>query len=319
MNIFVDTNVILTGALNPFGPSNRLLTIKGKVNYYTSQMVLRECRWLIDKKTKDELKRNYISQLIEKFLKQSEIIIVRDEKPPEIISCNDPDDQYIYDSAKKHNCEYICTYNVKDFPLHGIKAKTPHFILLEIEEPSLANYVQYPLLGKSGTLLFIGCLSHKSSMGNILSSNSEIKVYSDSNGYICVSGTNVTELKTHKSLEGGIEQVLSFRYKENMFEASRWSLKNKLWKKEILTTANCTFHSNTNALFFSANHNFFGLIRNLSGLPRFIRDKNMQHVFSNQSLETVTGSLDLKYIIDNIKITKSKKGYSIEYPLKGIS
>lgn len=42
----------------------------------------------------------------------------------------------------------------------------------------------------------------------------------------------------------------------------------------------------------------------------------MQHVLSNKSLETVAGSLDLKYVLDNTKIMTTPNGLKIEYPVK---
>ncbi|MGL6632207.1 hypothetical protein ACSZOF_01345 [Aeromonas veronii] len=56
MNIFLDTNVVLTGALNPYGPARKLSKLLGKVIFYTSQRVIQECTWLLNKKTKDEQK-----------------------------------------------------------------------------------------------------------------------------------------------------------------------------------------------------------------------------------------------------------------------
>ncbi|ENC9558372.1 PIN domain-containing protein [Aeromonas hydrophila] len=317
MNVFLDTNVVLTGALNPHGPARKLSTLVGKVIFYTSKRVIQECTWLLDKKTKDEQKRNLAEYLINNYLKSLNTILVPDEEVSQTVVCYDVDDQYIYDAANKHNCEYICTYNVRDFPTSQTKARTPHYILLELEQNNIENYIQFPLLHKHGTMIFIGSLHHKSSMGKILQSDSGINVFTDNNGDICIEGKSVKNIFKSSSLEGNIEQVLSFRYNSYNFEAARWSLRDGNWEKRVLTRANCSFSENTKPLlFFREDHNFYGHVKNVSGIPRYVKDKHMQYVLSNKSLETVAGSLDLKYVLDNTKIMTTPNGLKVEYPIK---
>lgn len=317
MNVFLDTNVVLTGALNPYGPASRLSKLLGEVIFYTSQRVIQECTWLLNKKTKDEQKINLAGYLINSYLKSLNTILVPDEEVSHTVVCYDVDDQYIYDAARKHNCEYICTYNVRDFPASQIKARTPHYILLEQEQNNIENYIQLPLLNKHGTMIFIGSLAHKSSMGKILQSDSGINVFTNNNGDICIEGKSVKNIFKSSSLEGNIEQVLSFRYNSDNFEAARWSLRDGNWDKQVLTRANCSFSENTKPLlFFCKDHNFYGHVKNVSGIPRYVKDKHMQHVLSNKSLETVAGSLDLKYVLDNTKIMTTPNGLKIEYPVK---
>ncbi|WP_320545814.1 PIN domain-containing protein [Aeromonas veronii] len=317
MNVFLDTNVVLTGALNPYGPASRLSKLLGEVIFYTSQRVIQECTWLLNKKTKDEQKINLAGYLINSYLKSLNTILVPDEEVSHTVVCYDVDDQYIYDAARKHNCEYICTYNVRDFPASQIKARTPHYILLEQEQNNIENYIQLPLLNKHGTMIFIGSLAHKSSMGKILQSDSGINVFTNNNGDICIEGKSVKNIFKSSSLEGNIEQVLSFRYNSDNFEAARWSLRDGNWDKQVLTRANCSFSENTKPLlFFCKDHNFNGHVKNVSGIPRYVKDKHMQHVLSNKSLETVAGSLDLKYVLDNTKIMTTPNGLKIEYPVK---
>lgn len=307
MNVFLDTNIVITGALNPYGPAHNLVKLASSVSFFTSQRVLQECIWLLNKKTNIPEKQNFVFYKINQCLGQLNCTLVKDENMSTDTLCHDVDDQYIFNSARKHNCKYICTYNVKDFPLHEIKAKTPHYILHEVDNLNIHNYIQNPILGRHGTILFIGTLHHKSSLGNIIHSSSGINVFTNIEGEICITGPSIKNIKYFSSLEGGIEQALSFRYNSTSFEADRWSYRNGVWHKEPLTRSNCNFSDDTRAqLIFCNEHNFFGHVQNISGIPRFVKDKQMQHVLSNNSLETAVGSLDLKYILDNTIITKKR-------------
>ena len=317
MNIFLDTNVVLTGALNPYGPARNLLKLTKDVTFYTSQRVMQECRWLLEKKTDNQQKQDFVLSQIDGYLSKLNAILVEDEPESKNATCHDVDDQYIFDSAVKYNCKYISTYNVRDFPTDEVKAKTPHFILHEIDDQNIDNYIQLPLLNKHGTMIFIGQLHHKSSMGNILRSDSGIRVFSDHNGKICIKGESVKNVCQLDALEGNKEQVLSFRYNSGNFEAARWSYDGAAWNKQVVTRANCSFSEETSPLlFFCPNHNFFGHVKNVSGIPRYVKDKHMQHVLSNKSLETATGSLDLKYVLDNTKIVNTLSGTRVEYPVR---
>lgn len=316
MNIFLDTNIILTGSLNPYGPSNALIKLVKKVKYFTSQRVIQECIWNLEKKTNNPLKIKFVESLIGNFCKELDIKIVEDTEPKQII-CSDPDDQYIYDAALTYDCKYICTYNVKDFPIGIIDSRTPHYLIHKIDHNNVDNYVQYPLLADKGTLLFMGKLHHKSSMGDILFSSCGIKVYSNQNGTICIEGKNVRSSKAFSNLEGDTSLAITLRYNKSNFEASKWNFDGIKWNKTLLTTAECTFSKETKPLlFFKENHNFFGHIQNISGIPRYVKDKSMQHVLSNNSLETAVGSLDLKYVLDNIKIIKIQNGFRVDYPVR---
>lgn len=315
MNIFLDTNIILTGSLNPYGPSNALKKLAKEVKYFTSQRVIQECIWNLEKKTNDPLKIKFVESLINSFCKDLDITIVEDNEPKQII-CLDPDDQYIYDSALNYNCKYICTYNIKDFPIGKIESKTPHYLMHKIDNKNVENYVQYPLLADKGTLLFIGKLHHKSSMGDILFSSCGIKVYSNQNGTICIKGDKVRSSKSFSNLEGDTSIAITFRYNKSNFEASKWDFDGIKWNKTLLSTAECTFSNETKPLlFFRENHNFFGHVQNISGIPRYIKDKNMQYALSNNSLEAVAGSLDLKYVLDNLKIIETQNGLLVDYPV----
>ena len=316
MNVFLDTNVVLTGSLNPYGPSSSLVNIANRVKFFTSQRVIQECVWNLEKKTDNPLKIEFVKSLIDVYFQKLNITIVQDYEPQQII-CSDKDDQYIYDSALNNNCQYICTYNIKDFPNNMIKSKTPHYLMHEIDNENIENYVQYPLLSEQGTMLFIGKLHHKSSMGDILYSNSGIKVYSNKNGTICIEGDSVRSSRSFSNLEGNTSLAITLRYNKSHFEASRWIFDGIKWNKKLLTTAECSFSRETKPLlFFKENHNFFGHVQNLSGITRYVKDKNMQHVLSNNSLETAVGSLDLKYVLDNIEINKTQDGFQINYPVR---
>jgi putative PIN family toxin of toxin-antitoxin system len=300
MRICLDTNVIFSGALSPQGPSSKLSTIKDKVTFLVSNYVINECQKVISKNSPNKYVKSKALWLIENYLSRLGAIFIYGKEDNAFI-CNHKDDQDIFDSAFKYNCNYICTYNIKDFPKSEIGIITPFALLRLIDNKNVQNFVQYPLLSDKGTLLVYGTLNHKSSMGRIIKSENGIEVYTDTNGYILLKGDTVKNLKTLKPLEGEKEFAMIIRYKPNFFQATRWSYNEDRndWNKEVLTRVNCCFSKKTKAtLKFEENHNFFGNIQNISGLPIFVKENKFKYILDNKSLEAVSGSIDIRYMLN---------------------
>jgi len=313
MKIFLDTNVILTGAFNPYGPASQLKSIIEHVRFVVSDYVLKECYWNAKRCSPNKIIEECAIYLINEFLNHLNVIEVNNINSSGYI-CSDKNDQQIFDAAYMNKCDCISTYNFPDFPSSTMSIQSPLSILHTFQTGKVDHYVQYPLLSNKGTLLFFGTLHHKSSMGNILYSKGALTVLADKNGYIELKGKSVKSVRALAPLEGGKEFAMVIRYNSSNFEASRWVYKEK-WEKEILTTATCKFDENTKvALFFENKHQFFGQVQNLSGMPRYIKDKKTPFILANKSIEAVTGSIDLKYILYNSKVDKTNNGYKIILP-----
>ena len=308
----------MTGAFNPFGPSAQLTQITDKATFIVSDHVINECKWNINRCSPNTLVANSAKIAVINFLKKLNAIEVIGTKKSGY-ACPDNDDQLIFDSAYTNSCSFICTYNFPDFPISTkIEIKTPLAILRLVRHNNINYYIQYPILSDTGTLLFWGTIHHESSMGVILRSKNYVTVFADKKGYICLDGPSVHSTNPKNPLRRGEEFALIIRYKKNNFEASRWSI-NKCgkWAKEILTTSKCQFGEVTStALFFEKNNKFMGQTQNVSGMPRYVKEKKLPSILANKSIEAATGSLDLKYVLSNAKIHNTIRGFQVSFPIK---
>ena len=297
--VFLDTNVVLTGALDRSSFSGRLTSFLEKIQFLHSAHVLKECNNLISRDAPTDEIRTIALEAICWFLDNLQSEVVENHEPPNGLSANDPDDNLIFGSAIAANADVLCTYNIKDFPEGAVVINTPISIHRTFSNPELEQYIQTINLSSQGTLLFFGRLHHPSSMGPILISSNGVTVTADETGLIQLSGTNVKRHKALKPLLGNEEFRLSIRYKETDFEAALWTKKLTSWTKEILSNGVASFSEKTShVLFFVPNHQFSGHIQCISGIPRYVKDKQLYSALDNYSLEAIEGgSLNLKWFL----------------------
>ena len=132
-------------------------------------------------------------------------------------------------------------------------------------------------------------------MGTILDSQGHVTVFADDRGFIRLVGSGVKRCRLIKQLQGNMEFRLTLRYNTTDFEAALWTKASDTWLKEIMTTGSADFSVATRPILcFVPEHNFSGHIQCISGLPRYVRDKQMPAALDNYSLEAAAGSLDLK-------------------------
>ncbi|MBJ7277438.1 PIN domain-containing protein [Marinobacter salarius] len=316
MKVLLDTNVVLTGALNPYGPARQLKKLVSQTDFLVSERVLNECDWNIDRKAPGQIIAQTAKTLFRRYLSDLNATVVTDVTTSRS-DCYDPDDQIILDTATANKCSAVCTYNTRDFPFDGIACVIPFQLLKQQESPQVHNYVQYPLLCERGTLLFMGQLHHRSSMGTILRSCDSTQIFTDKDGYIRASGQNVQQVNVKAPLIGSETLVLVIRYKPGFFEAARWRIVSGAWSKQILTTGKCNLSSKTTpALFFEKDHRFSATVQNVSGIPTFAREKNLAHALTSGSMEAATGSLDLRYVLQHASFQKGESGYCVTFPIK---
>jgi len=294
MRVFLDTNVILTGAFTARGPSASLGSL-AKATFLYSRCVLDECNHLIENNAPNEQVVRMASARIQGYLKQLRAECVPDCSPPAGVSAHDPEDDVILGAAIASNADVVCTYNIKDFPTDEIGVGTPLSVHRSVSEPTIEQYIQPVMLSEKGTFLLFGRIHGQGSMGPILQSENGTTVVADHEDYIRLIGPSVQRHKVVKPLTAGQEFKLTIRYNKSDFEASVWSKNSGAWRKEVLALGSAVFSNTTKPLlFFVPNNRFSGHIQCVSGLPRYVKDKQMASALENYSLEAVAGSLDLR-------------------------
>lgn len=300
MRVFLDTNVILTGAFTDCGPAASLGALV-KATFLYSPYVLDECHHLIERSAPNEQIVRIASARIQSYLKRLRAECVSDCSPPAGISALDPGDDAVLGAAIASNADAVCTYNVKDFPANEIDVSTPLSVHRSVSEPTIDQYIQPIVLAARGTVLLFGRIHHQSSMGPILQSENGTTVVADHEGYIRLIGPSVKRHRTVRPLTAGREFKLTIRYNQSDFEASLWSKNSAAWEKEVLASGSADFSDTTMPLlFFVPNHRFSGHIQCISGLPRYVKDTQLTSALDNYSLEAVAGSLDLRSFFQRV-------------------
>lgn len=303
MRVFLDSNVVLTGSFNPQGPAGTLAALLGRAAFVYSPQVLAECDYLIGRDAPTPGVAQAAQHRIRAYLAALRASQVSNAAPPVGVAALDADDNLLLGAALAAQSSAICTYNVKDFPASHINVGTPLAIHRSMAEPKIEHYIQTVALSLHGSLLFFGRLHHVSSMGPILQSGDSASVFADDKGFIQLTGSAVTRCRAIKPLRGDTEFRLTLRYNSTDFEAALWVKNSGAWFKDVLSTGSASFSETTKPILcFVPNHRFSGHIQCISGLPRFVRDKQMQAALDNYSLEACAGSLDLKRFLKAARV-----------------
>lgn len=112
MKIVIDTNVLVSGLINPKGvPANILnLILNGKIIVLYDNRILREYETVLSRK-KFKFKKETIEPLID-FIKHEGSFIAAE---PLKIKFKDEDDKMFLEVAKSGNAEYLITGNIVHF------------------------------------------------------------------------------------------------------------------------------------------------------------------------------------------------------------
>lgn len=294
LRVFLDTNVVLTGALYPNGPAGSLSRLSDTVSFLHSQYVLEECDHLLCRDAPSELV-GCASTQIDEYLKELDSKLVSECPPPDGAATNDEKDDPILGAAMAAKADLICTYNLDDFAESPLECGTPLAVHRKAGDVSLENYIQPVVLSSRGTLFYFGAIHHKSSMGPIIRSSNGTTVTCDKEGYIVLCGEHVNRSDPLKALEGGRQLRLTLRYNESDFEAALWEKSGEYWEKEIISRGSAAFLDDTSPILcFVPNHSFNGTIQCISGVPYFSRDRQIRRALDNYSLEANFGSLNLR-------------------------
>lgn len=308
--VFVDSNVVLTGALGHQGPASRLWKFGASVTYLHSPQVLRECMSLIESQAHTGADCDDARRLVIDYLGNLRSRLVPDSVAPEGTHSPDPDDNHIIGSALAAGADLICTYNLRDFARSPVKSVAPISLIREYGDETDQHKCMYIVgLGDVGTILFVGRIHHPSSMDSIALSNNGTHVFADSMGFVNVCGPHALMNAPLAPLPAQQEFVMTIRYKCDHFEAAMWHRKTGPWKQTILSRARAQFSNMTQLTMFTRpDHKFFGHVQSLSCLPRFVRDNELQSALECCSLEAVTGSLGLRDYFNAVSVRRSRGG-----------
>lgn len=304
--VMLDANVLLNGVFLPVGPSTKLFEICTQVQFFVGEGVLREAENVIRRHAPSPEIANVFVDRLGAWIRQLNVVVVGDPKDNgESIPGLDEGDRHVYLAAQNASCEFICTYNWKHFPSDRINVLTPLGLLRKVGDVRLDNMIQYPLLGQQGTLFFMGDLHHPSAMGLLFQTADGISVRADEKGDIVLDGLGKEGRQTVKGRLAGGNKPFAFLFRYKMtgdFEALSWMLERVpdadepfiIGPKQLLSSGNAKFCPPvTPGLFFRDDHQFFGHVQNLSGMPRYIREKDISFVIQNFGLEAIDGSVSV--------------------------
>lgn len=295
----LDSNVILTGVLFPNSFSAKLSELNNQVNFVYTDYIWQE----IVNKICESAGANIKAANIFLNLSESYLINLNAKKYTQKKSCQtkllkDHNDQPIYDAACAHGCDYICTYNLADFPDQAgpPKAIPPHTLLMKFRKYNI--YIEYPVLGKEGTLFMIFDIMHPSSLGPILKFQDGTIFGGTKDGQLSLNGPSVkSKSKNHCLPENKIINLF-FSYDKNgnfytkiFFEANGKTREQQLCRGNFTPSPPCE-----PLLFFSRNHGFYGHVRHISSFPKF-RRRNLRKAIKFGCLDAICGSADIKEMI----------------------
>lgn len=313
LRVFVDANVLLSAALYRGGFPSLLRFAKSEFTFVVSEYVLTECEQNITRRAPTPRSAAAVRQLFRAFVEHFGFVIV----PPSVerteTGIQDPADVPVYIAAADSRCDVICTYNLQHFPIDGIRALPPLALLNLLDDRSVLPAhveVQRPVLGDSGTLLVLAHFHHPSSLGRIIKTGQGARIFADENGFVQVEGHSSGRFTARAPLEAQSWVAFILRYKPSgQFQAVMWS--SRLPPGEPVTSADLTkliltdgqipfAPPITTQLVFEEDHHFAAAVRNISGVPLYVRDSQIPFVISSGSLECLVGSRNLDEVFSRV-------------------
>jgi predicted nucleic acid-binding protein len=311
--IFLDANVLLSAAFDRNGFPSLLGLAKSEFSFVTTEYAIGECERSITRRAPDERRASGVRQLLRKFIERFGLVIVPEPHPRAAAGVKDPEDLPIYLAAVESGCDVICTYNLQHFLVEDIRVLPPLGVLNLLENRGVLPVhveVQRPILGATGTLLVLGHFRHPSSIGRILRTGEDSRIFADREGFIQVEGHTSGHFTARALLQA--ERVLAFvlRYKSSgQFDAVMWlsaaspgTLVTRAdLTRVVLTDGHVPFVEPVTAqLVFEPDHQFFASVVNISAIPLYVRDSQIPFVYSSGSLECLVGSRGVEEIFERV-------------------
>ncbi len=130
MRIVLDTNVLISGLINPNGNPALIISllVNGKVKLLYDNRIISEYIEVLHRK-KFGFKQEWIEALIDFIQNEGEFIVA----DPLSRFFNDKDDKKFYEVAKTGEAEYIVTGNISHFPKEDMIITSAEFMDLYID------------------------------------------------------------------------------------------------------------------------------------------------------------------------------------------
>lgn len=295
MRVFLDTNVLLTGAYKRSGFAGQLPFATGQCTFVASEYARRECEALLRSTARSKRVEAAALATLNIFSQQVKVLYVPNAKASSGLRASDPNDQPILDAAVEHNCEIICTYNLKHFPGSGIRVLSPLGLLKQLDQRPDGWAIQPPVLGRRGTILVMGYLH---SLGQILETADGLIAFNDATGKIALRGPQTGTYQSPHALPLGVEPIaFLFRYRESGdFDASAWPISPTpdlgatiAGPKIVLAQGRSSFREPVQALI-TQDGQFNGALTNLSGIPQFVPEREVPYIVRDGCLDAWIGS-----------------------------
>ena len=299
--VFLDANVILSAVLSGEGPAARLRSVADSVQFYTADFVVGECYRRLEEDAPELSVARYFRVRVDQYIVALNTMFLSGASSAdgeERQFGDDPGDWPVVRAALQSDCEFLCTYNDKDFPGDSPDIRSPFSLLAEFNRFDVINIVQKTFLSNTGTVLFVG--TPQGSLGKLLYSSSGVTVYQNSSGELVAEGEGVERSEPIEPLIRGQGIVLTFRY------SNSGDFKGELWDDDgtsrLVINGKAEFSDDTQTLLCKPNSGFGGTVVNVSAIPRFVRDKRIPWVLKNRTLEAVIGSVGVREILTGLDV-----------------
>jgi predicted nucleic acid-binding protein len=228
MKVLIDTNIVLNGAFNRYTVARDLVNTTDKLNHYISYSSIREVDNLLKTNCSTRKEIEKASLLVREYLQNLGCIILSPGDPKLSLEILDLDDRPIVSTAKENLIETICSYNIQDILDFNGTVRTPLELVREHGQ-NLINYL-FRIKGKKiGTIFSIIEPSHKSSIGDLFTTDDGTEHFINKDGFYSYSNTTFS-LKIKNEIISGERIGLVIRSKEGFYEASCWvPEKDKKW------------------------------------------------------------------------------------------
>jgi predicted nucleic acid-binding protein len=294
--VFLDTNVVLSGALAPGGPASSLVRSRDEFRFIYSDRVIEECNAQINRWQAPDRVVVRARKSIDDFLRDLSAERIPD-KPFPGVQAHDPDDQVILETACHEACSYICTYDYTDFPSDlllpcaplSLRRQAPkeHKVGTPMSDDEMAVFIQEASFSQVGTLM-IYAQFWKFRYPFALLYADDFNLYVGSDNHIVCEGSVVKDFKQLGPLDNRLA-VIVIRYKDACIEALRWQNPHEIHHlstcdPEVIFRARCSRLINVCSAPPTEWACQFYLL-GFSGVPRYLNYKALRAAIGDGSLE----------------------------------
>ena len=323
--VFLDANVLLTGAICPGTFAHGLSLHRSGLSFYTSNSCLREAETVIARHAYPELAVAAIDSL-NHFLQSLGCFVTVDQDVPGLdLTGVSKTDRHAYTAAVASGADVLCTYNIKDFSGGAVEVRSPLGIMRSVGDPQ-RFMIQYPCLGEAGTLMLL-TRQYGDDHAGVLAGSDDVVITQRPDRSISVEGDGMKEFRpTGHRVPDGYAHALVLRYRaDGEFEVSAWLLGEQLPDdlavgssgKVALASGRAAFgHPVTPGLSLGRLTGPSGEVFGVSGVPRWVSDTNMRtQALVDQCLEGVAESKGIAEALRSVlHVSSEVEGRFLEIP-----